>query len=157
MCNCARKKINEITVPQFQGEADSWLGTPFRHLTSVKQRGTDCIGLVLGVYRQFGILKNVKLPHYPFDWWLHAESNGVFDLLKSQLTLEKLHDNFQVGDVMVYSYGRADEAHVGLYTARNTLIHSVADIGVIESRLDEPRYAKRLQHAYRLSEVSILQ
>lgn len=36
-------------------EARSWLGTPYRHQTSIKGLGADCIGLIGGVPRNLGM------------------------------------------------------------------------------------------------------
>ena len=41
----------ELTPAAIVAEARSWIGTPYRHQTSVKGIGCDCLGLVRGVWR----------------------------------------------------------------------------------------------------------
>lgn len=47
----------EITVTrqQFITKAREWVGTPYHHQARLKHVGCDCIGLIVGVAREFGI------------------------------------------------------------------------------------------------------
>lgn len=42
-----------ISRSQFVAEAREWIGTPFIHGQSLKGVGCDCIGLIVGVAKQF--------------------------------------------------------------------------------------------------------
>lgn len=44
-------------------QAQTWIGTPYRHQQSVKGSGVDCVGLILGVGSALSIL------HIPADRW----------------------------------------------------------------------------------------
>ena len=46
-------------------EAQSWIGTPYRHQASLKGVGTDCLGLVRGVWRALYGAEPEPLPPYP--------------------------------------------------------------------------------------------
>ena len=54
-------------------EAQSWLGTPYRHQGSLKGVGCDCLGLVRGVWRAVIGGEPEALPAYSPDW---AEAGG---------------------------------------------------------------------------------
>ncbi len=142
-----------ISKTQFQNELDKWLGTKFLHACRVCQRGCDCIGLIVALYEQFEVIKNVKLPYYNLDFTDWREESPISDMLKSLAEIEKVTEGFQVGDIMLYQFGRCKEGHVALMTNRKSIIHSVVDIGIIESRLDENFYAKRLSYAYRVKNI----
>jgi NlpC/P60 family putative phage cell wall peptidase len=55
------------------GAARSWLGTPYRHQASVKGEGSDCLGLVRGVWREVLGAEPEAAPVYEPDW---AEAGG---------------------------------------------------------------------------------
>ena len=141
-----------VDYEEYQEELDSWLGTPFRHYSRVNQLGTDCIGMVLGVFEELGLIHDVELAYYSRDWWLHEKTNKTMESLLKQFAPKKIKNNYLPGDVMIYQMGRAKDAHCGLYTIRDTLIHSQYGVGVLESQLVEPKYLKRLNWAYRLKD-----
>ncbi len=60
--------------------ARSWIGTPYRHQASLKGVGCDCLGLLIGVWREvqtsrsaLRLDKDFAIPPYTPDW---AEANG---------------------------------------------------------------------------------
>ncbi|RZJ21568.1 MAG: peptidase P60 [Brevundimonas sp.] len=53
--------------------AKGWLGTPYRHQASVKGEGTDCLGLLRGVWRDVLGREPEPIPSYGADW---AEAGG---------------------------------------------------------------------------------
>ena len=57
-----------------------WIGTPYRHQGRVRGVGCDCLGLVLGVWREvYGTLPEA-IPAYSPDW---AEPQGIEVLLQA--------------------------------------------------------------------------
>jgi NlpC/P60 family putative phage cell wall peptidase len=58
--------------------ARAWLGTPYHHQASCRGAGTDCIGLIRGVYRELYGREAQALPAYTRDW---AEASGQETLL----------------------------------------------------------------------------
>ena len=60
--------------------AESWLETPYRHQASVKGVGTDCLGLIRGVWRELYGAEPEIPPAYTPDW---AESSGAETLLEA--------------------------------------------------------------------------
>ena len=53
--------------------ARGWIGTPYRHQASVKGAGTDCLGLIRGVWRETMGEEPETPPAYTPDW---AETPG---------------------------------------------------------------------------------
>ncbi|PSL20583.1 NlpC/P60 family putative phage cell wall peptidase [Shimia abyssi] len=49
-------------------EARSWIGTPYVHQASCKGGGTDCLGLVRGVWRSLYRNEPELVPAYSRDW-----------------------------------------------------------------------------------------
>ena len=58
-------------------EAQSWLGTPYRHQASLEGVGADCLGLIRGVWRELYGAEPQLVPAYAPDW---AERSGQDDL-----------------------------------------------------------------------------
>ncbi len=58
--------------------ARDWIGTPYVHQASVKGAGTDCLGLVRGIWREFHGVEPEVLPAYTPDW---GEVGGIERLL----------------------------------------------------------------------------
>ncbi|MEM9233272.1 MAG: NlpC/P60 family protein [Pseudomonadota bacterium] len=48
--------------------ASAWLGTPYRHQASAKGQGTDCLGLLRGIWRELLGEEPEKLPPYTPRW-----------------------------------------------------------------------------------------
>ncbi len=53
--------------------ARSWIGTPYQHQASAKAAGTDCLGLLRGVWRELYGAEPEPVPAYTPDW---AEPEG---------------------------------------------------------------------------------
>jgi NlpC/P60 family putative phage cell wall peptidase len=48
--------------------ARTWSGTPYHHQASTKGVGTDCLGLVRGIYREIYGVEAAAVPGYSSDW-----------------------------------------------------------------------------------------
>ena len=53
-----------VSHSEIVAEARRWLGTRFQHRGHAAGIGADCIGLVYGIARKFGLCENFKLPAY---------------------------------------------------------------------------------------------
>ncbi len=60
--------------------ARSWIGTPYHHQASKRGVGTDCIGLVRGIWRALYGAEAETAPAYSRDW---AEATGEETLLEA--------------------------------------------------------------------------
>lgn len=153
-----KTKYGSTTVAKFMSELESWLGSNYEHLQQSKN-GTDCIGLVLGVYKALGLIPaDISPGEYPKQWYLEKDiqTHPAFDNLKQSVKVIKIEkqENFLPGDIVVFQFGRAVEAHVALYTTRKSFIHAVAGQVkkgiVLESRGDDKTFSTRVSYAYRL-------
>lgn len=127
-------------------EAMSWVGTPYRHQASCKGAGTDCLGLLLGIWRTLHGTEPERVPAYSADW---SEPQGREDLLLAahrHLVVKSL-DNAQVGDVLLFRMReRAVAKHLGIQTGigdKSAFVHAYSGHGVTCSPLSEP-WSRRL-------------
>ena len=60
--------------------ARHWIGTPYHHQASVRGVGTDCVGLIRGLYRELYGIEAETPPPYARDW---AEASGKQTLLEA--------------------------------------------------------------------------
>ena len=61
------------TRPRIVALARDWLGTPYHHQASLRGVGTDCVGLVRGIWRELYGTEAEAAPAYTRDW---AEGSG---------------------------------------------------------------------------------
>lgn len=60
-------------------EAETWLGTPYRHQGSRKGVGCDCLGLVRGIWRAlYGREPELPGPYTP-DWAETGKGDPLFE------------------------------------------------------------------------------
>ncbi len=158
-----KTNMGKVSVAKFQTELDSWIGGGYEHLGEIKT-GTDCIGLVLGVYKALGLIPaDIRTGEYSKDWYLQndIQTHPAFDQIKKTVNIIKIQkqEDFLPGDIVVFQFGRAVEAHVALYSIKKSFIHAVAGTvgkgSVIESRGDDFTWTKRISYAYRLTEGNI--
>jgi NlpC/P60 family putative phage cell wall peptidase len=115
--------------------ARSWLGTPYHHQASVCGIGTDCLGLVRGIYRQLCGREAQALPAYSRDW---AEASGEETLLDAarRHLIEIEMDVAGPGDVLVFRYrGVSVAKHAGIMATPLTMIHAIEGAPVSEVAL----------------------
>ena len=115
--------------------ARSWAGTPYHHQASTKGVGTDCLGLVRGVYRELYGNEAASVPGYSRDW---AEASGeetLFEAARLHLTEVPLADATG-GDVLLFRWrARTVAKHVGVLLGRPRLIHAFEDVPVSEIKM----------------------
>ncbi|WBU61809.1 peptidase [Paracoccus albus] len=130
--------------------ARQWLGTPYLHQASVKGVGTDCLGLIRGVWR--GLYGDEpELPaFYSSDW-------GEYDASEPLLTGS--HRHFLVdesvetlGQILLFRMRQgASVKHLGLVSAVGdapAFIHAYDRHGVVESPLSGP-WRRRIAARFR--------
>ena len=130
-----------ISADDIVTEARRWIGTPYRHQASKIGAGTDCLGLIRGVWR--GLLGDEPeaMPAYTVDW---SETTGEETLLAAAarwLVPKSLNSN-DIGDVIVFRMRSTSVAkHLGLAARRGgiaTFVHAYTGHGVIETPLSTP-------------------
>jgi lipoprotein Spr len=140
-----RKKKTQVVLPQESKEGkskvdkakmgkiiNSFLGVPYRHGGETKA-GIDCSGLVVQVYKRYA---GFKLPR---------NTKKLYQLVKK---VDK--EDLVYGDLIFFSDGWFSVSHVGIYIGDGKFVHSMKDLGVIVSSLDEDYYKKRYRGARRV-------
>ena len=127
-------------------EARRWIGTPYCHQASARGAGTDCLGLLRGVWRALIGVEPEETPAYTEDW---SEPSSHEDLIKAaqRFLLPKPIANAGAGDVLIFRMRSGMVAkHVGIAAEiglRSSFIHAYSGHGVVESALSEP-WARRI-------------
>ncbi|SEQ64190.1 NlpC/P60 family protein [Thalassovita taeanensis] len=126
---------------QVVGAARGWIGTPYRHQASAKGAGTDCLGLLRGVWRELLGTEPEYVPSYSRDW---SEPQGEERLLAAALRhlVPKALGDEAAGDVLLFRMrDRGVAKHVGIageIGAKATFIHAYSGHSVVESPLSAP-------------------
>lgn len=135
-----------MTPERIVAVAREWIGTPYRHQASAKGAGTDCLGLLRGVWREVHGPEPEPVPAYTQDW---SEPSGREDLLAAAtrwLEPKPLHE-VAIGDVLLFRMRVGSVAkHLGIAGTTGacpTFIHAYTGHGVIETALSTP-WARRV-------------
>src|SRR3989304_511778 len=93
----SRKRLH-CMENKLQVELDSWLGTKWRHMQSVKGHGVDCIQFPVAVAKVMGWLPaDFKTIKYARDWATHNNHVILIHLEKVAKKLDlSIDDFFQV-------------------------------------------------------------
>ncbi len=128
-------------------EARSWLGTPYRHQASRKMIGTDCLGLVRGIWREvYGAEPELPPPYTP-NW---AEALGEDTLLEAarRHMLEKSAGAARPGDLLLFRMGLGCPAkHAAIVSGESVILHAYWGRSVCETRL-VPWWRRRIAAAF---------
>ena len=121
-----------ITRQKIVAVARSWVGTPYHHQASVKGIGTDCLGLVRGVYREVYGREAEAPPSYTPDW---AEASGIETMLKAatrHLDRRSL-ETMALGDVIIFRLRPSMVAkHAAIVSEPQKMIHAIEGAPVSE-------------------------
>lgn len=130
-------------------EARGWLGTPYRHQASCKGAGTDCLGLIRGIWRALYGGEPVVIPAYTPDWSEPARDEVL------QRTAQDLLIAVDVpapGDVLLFRMRDKGVAkHLGILVTPDSFIHAYSGHGVVESSLSAP-WRRRVTATFRFPE-----
>jgi NlpC/P60 family putative phage cell wall peptidase len=126
---------------QIVAEARTWLGTPYVHQASCKGAGSDCLGLLRGVWRAVLGPEPESVPSYSMDW---SEPQGIermWQAARRHLTSKAVED-MEPGDVLLFRMrdGRVAK-HVGIVSEGGEaprFIHAYSGHGVVENTLSDP-------------------
>ena len=124
-----------LVRPHIIALARDWLGTPYHHQASLRGVGTDCVGLVRGIYRELHGGEAQALPAYTRDW---AEGSGRETLLEAarRHLVEIAPFEAQPGDVLVFRWRRNTLAkHCAILSAPTAMIHALEGAPVTEVAL----------------------
>ncbi len=115
--------------------ARTWLGTPYHHQASEKDAGTDCLGLVRGVWRKLYGREPEQPAAYTRDW---AEAAGRETMLEAATRhmIPTAINQAAAGDVVIFRLRPGLAAkHAAILTGPATMIHAMQGGPVIEVAL----------------------
>ncbi|HQU69221.1 MAG TPA: peptidase [Albidovulum sp.] len=122
--------------------ARDWIGTPYRHQAAAKGAGTDCLGLVRGIWRELYGTEPEAVPAYTADW---SEPEGVERLWQAALRhLVPVAREAELSPGQVLLFRMRDDAvakHLGIVAETApvaTFIHAYSGHSVVESPLSAP-------------------
>lgn len=145
------------TSEEIVRRARAWIGTPYVHQASCRGAGSDCLGLVRGLWRETYGEEPERVPPYSADW---AEADQREQLLEAAARhLRQVPVPAALpGDVLAFRMLDGGPAkHVGVLAANErgspTLIHAYSGHGVMESPLT-PAWQRRIAAAYRFDRRS---
>ena len=125
--------------------ARGWIGTPYRHQASTRGAGTDCLGLIRGVWREVIGTEPVTPPAYTMDW---SEPQGEERLWQAALRHLRVVDRpSEAGDVLLFRMRAGGVAkHLGIQSGPDRFIHAYSGRGVVESALSLPWRRRVVAH-----------
>jgi NlpC/P60 family putative phage cell wall peptidase len=122
-------------------EARRWIGTPYVHQASTFGAGTDCLGLLRGIWRTLYGAEPEAVPAYSMDWSEPQGEERLWEAAVRHLNPKNTNDEAS-GDVLLFRMQAGAVAkHLGVASdigpdAR--FIHAYSKFGVIESPLSAP-------------------
>ena len=122
-------------------EARLWIGTPYVHQAAVRGAGTDCLGLLRGVWCALYGAEPETIPAYTQDW---AEPSNKEELWQAagRWLVEVPRREVRFGDVLLFRMRAGSVAkHLGIVSAAGpeaSFIHAYTGHGVTQSPLSAP-------------------
>lgn len=131
--------------------AREWLGTPYHHQASLHGVGSDCLGLIRGIYRELYGTEAEALPAYTRDW---AEGSGRETLLEAarRHLVEIAPPDAKPGDVLIFRWRLGTLAkHCAIQSAPTAMIHALEGAPVSEVALS-PWWRRHIAGAFAFPE-----
>jgi NlpC/P60 family putative phage cell wall peptidase len=123
------------------GIARSWIGTPYLHQASVRGAGTDCLGLIRGIWRELYGAEPEPVPAYTADWSEATRDERLWARAATHL-LPRAPGVIEAGDVLLFRMRAQGVAkHLGVVGdcgPEATFIHAFSGHSVVESPLSLP-------------------
>lgn len=132
--------------------AADWMGTPYQHQASQKGWGTDCLGLVRGIWRELYGTEPEAPPPYSADWAETGPGEPLLEAASRWLQRVSL-DQVQPGDVLLFRMkpGSAAKHCAVVAPSGRQIIHAYWGRSVVRSWL-VPWWQSRLVAAFRWPE-----
>ena len=122
-------------------EARLWIGTPYVHQAAARGAGTDCLGLLRGVWCALYGAEPETVPAYTEDWAEPSNSEELWQAAGRWL-VEVSRREVRVGDVLLFRMRAGSVAkHLGIVSAAGpeaNFIHAYTGHGVTQSPLSAP-------------------
>lgn len=136
--------------------ARTWIGTPYLHQYAVRHAGTDCLGLIRGIWRQLYGAEPEMPPAYTADWGETGGEELLMGAARRNLIAVPARDEPQPGEVLLFRMRSGAVAkHLGIRAGLGrgaSFIHAYDRHGVVESPLTGP-WGKRIAARFRFPEM----
>ncbi|MDT0683623.1 peptidase [Roseicyclus sp. F158] len=133
--------------PEAVAIARCWIGTPYRHAASVQGHGTDCLGLVRGIWRTLYGDEPGGVPPYTLDWGEPQGDERMWAAARRLMPERPRGEATEAGDILLFRMRQGGIAkHLGVAAetgARPSFIHAFQGHAVVESPLTRP-WARRI-------------
>lgn len=145
--------MQHVTRSRIVEAARGWIGTPYHHQASVRHVGTDCLGLVRGIWKELYGADAEEPPAYSRDW---AEASGSEAMLEaaSRHLVAKPIAAMSIGDVVVFRLRAGMVAkHAAIVTAPAMMVHAIEGAPVAEVPLTN-WWRRRIAGAFQFPDIS---
>lgn len=143
-----------MVVERVLSEAESWIGTPYRHGASTRGVSCDCLGLVRGIWRALYGNEPENPGTYAPDWAEAALGDLLIEAAQRHMSA-RISNVPQPGDLVIFRW-RADVAakHLGIMARENRFIHAYEGHCVMASSLVS-QWRKRIASVFIFPEMKV--
>lgn len=128
--------------------ARGWVGTPYRHQAALKGVGCDCLGLLIGVWRELGGEADAVPPYTP-DWAEALGRETFAEGLREHLTEIDLSEARE-GDLVLFRWrNHLPAKHGAILVARDRMVHAQEKCAVTEAPISD-WWRRRMAYAFEL-------
>lgn len=133
--------------------ARGWIGTPYLHQASLKGAGTDCLGLIRGVWRDVMGDEPEQPPAYEPGWAEMGAGEAMAEAARRHLREIPCTD-YQAGDVLLFRWrAHLPAKHAGIAVSTDAMVHAQEGAAVTEVALS-PWWLRRLAFVFRFPGVT---
>jgi NlpC/P60 family putative phage cell wall peptidase len=123
--------------------AREWIGTPYRHRSAIKGVGTDCLGLLRGIWRELYGKELASVPHYGAGWNYRDRDEELWNALRQYCVERPRSAAFNEGEILLFRMRSESSArHLGVLSQLPVedarFIHAYERHGVVESPFSAP-------------------
>lgn len=135
-------------------EAVSWIGTPYRHQSSKRGIGSDCLGLIIGVWQALYDTAPSIPDDYAPDWTIGSSDDPLFDAACKYCRIIDFQ-HAVAGDLLTFKWS-ADlpSRHLAILADKTTIIHAYERHGVLQSSF-VPFWQRRVSGAFQFPPIKI--
>ncbi len=127
---------HDATARAVISEARRWIGTPYRHQASLRGVGTDCLGLVRGVWRALYQVEPEATGPYSPNWAETGRKERLAEAAGRYMTPVPTGEQ-QPGDLLLFRWRKHLPAkHAAILSTPERMIHAHEGSSVCEVYLN---------------------